>query len=113
MDKIYRQVARALEDEILSGKLREEDMVPSTSQTAAQFQINPATAAKGVALLTQEGYLYKQRGIGLFVNEGARERILERRRNEFREGQLQQMLQEAHRVGISRRDLIAMIMAAP
>ena len=110
-EKIYRRVALRLENDILAGVLREGDQVPSTHQVAEKQDINPATAARGVALLTAEGLLSKKRGIGLFVAPGAREAILERRRAAFREGILAEMLAEARLIGVSRRDLMAMIMA--
>ncbi len=109
--KIYLGVARDLENAIMEGKLREGAVVPSTHQVAEQYEINPATAARGVAVLTARGILQKKRGIGLFVAEGARERVIEERREAFREGLLKETLEEAHILGISRRDLMAMIMS--
>ena len=109
--KIYQNVARAIENEIISGKLREGDQAPSTHQVAETHQINPATAARGVALLTAQGLLEKKRGVGLFVAEGTRDAIVERRRQEFREQHLLSAIQEAALLGISKRDLIAMIMS--
>lgn len=111
-DRIYLTVARSLENDILSGSVREGDMAPSTNALAERFGINPATVAKGVALLSGEGYLRKRRGVGLFVSEGAREAILERRKREFRENGLPGLLDEARRLGISKNDLVAMIMAS-
>ena len=111
-EKIYTQVARSLEDDIISGLIREGEPVPSTHHYAAYFEINPSTAAKGVALLSAAGLLTKKRGIGLFVAEGAREQILERRREEFKKRTLASLLDEAARIGVSKRDLIAMIASA-
>lgn len=109
--KIYLNVARDLENDILSGKLREGDIVPSTHQVAEQYQINPATAARGVSQLTSRGILTKKRGIGLFVATGSRDRIMEERREAFRTETLKRTLEDAQVLGISRRDLIAMIMS--
>ncbi|MCL2083949.1 MAG: GntR family transcriptional regulator [Oscillospiraceae bacterium] len=110
-DRVYLRIAQALEDDILSGLIREHELVPSTNQYAEFFKINPATAAKGVAMLAGEGMLYKKRGVGLFVAEGARERILEARRADFRERFIVPLLEEAHRIGVSKRDLVAMVAA--
>ena len=110
-NKIYQNVARAIENDIISGKLREGDQVPSTHQVAEAHNINPATAARGVALLTSAGYLDKKRGIGLFIAEGTRDAIVERRRKDFRENYLQTAIAEAAMLGISKRDLIAMVMS--
>ena len=110
--KIYLGVARDLENSILAGKLREGTMAPSTHQVAEQYSINAATAARGVSQLTARGILIKQRGIGLFVAEGARDRLMEERRESFRSGIVKQVLEEAHVLGISKRDLLAMIMSS-
>ena len=64
---IYLQIAQMLEDDILRGVYREEEQVPSTNELAREYNINPATAAKGINLLVAEGVLYKRRGIGMFV----------------------------------------------
>jgi DNA-binding transcriptional regulator YhcF (GntR family) len=110
-EKIYLKIARALEDDILSGLIREHELVPSTHQYAEHYGVNPATAAKGVSILHKAGLLYKKRGIGLYVSQGARDIVQGERREEFRESYIAPMIDEAHKVGVSKRDLIAMIMA--
>lgn len=110
-EKIYLKIAQSLEDDILSGLIREHELVPSTNQYADFYKINPATAAKGVGLLHSDGILYKKRGVGLYVAEGARARILEERRQRFRENYIAPLIAEAHKVNISKRDLVAMLMA--
>ncbi|GHV34576.1 GntR family transcriptional regulator [Clostridia bacterium] len=109
--KIYLKIAQALEDDILSGLIREDELVPSANQYAEFYQINPATAAKGVSILLRDGILYKKRGVGLYVVKGARDRVQESRRNAFREEHVAPMIAEAHKIGLSKRDLIAMITA--
>ena len=64
---IYLQIAKMLEDGILRGIYPEDTQVPSTNELARTLCINPATAAKGLNLLTEDGILYKRRGIGMFV----------------------------------------------
>ena len=68
---IYLQIARMLEDDILRGIYQEEEQVPSTNELARGYNINPATAAKGINMLVADGILYKKRGIGMFVSPGA------------------------------------------
>ena len=60
---IYLQIAKMLEDGILRGIYPEDTQVPSTNELARTLCINPATAAKGLNLLTEDGILYKRRGI--------------------------------------------------
>ena len=80
---IYLQIARMLEDDILRGVYREEEQVPSTNELARGYNINPATAAKGINLLVSDGILYKKRGIGMFVSPGAEETVKQKRKDAF------------------------------
>jgi DNA-binding transcriptional regulator YhcF (GntR family) len=106
---IFLQIAERIEEDILAGRLAEEAQVPSTNQFAALYQINPATAAKGVNLLVDQGILYKKRGMGMFVAVGSRERLMEKRRELFFEQYVVAMLREAKRLGIEEEQVIAMI----
>jgi len=106
---IFLQIAERIEEDILAGRLAEEEQVPSTNQFAALYQINPATAAKGVNLLVDQGIFYKKRGVGMFVAAGSRERLMEKRRELFFEQYVVAMLREAKRLGIEEEQVIAMI----
>ena len=106
---IFLQIAERIEEDILAGRLTEEEQVPSTNQFAVLYQINPATAAKGVNLLVDQGILYKKRGVGMFVATGSRERLMEKRRELFFEQYVVAMLREAKRLGIEEEQVIAMI----
>lgn len=106
---IFQQIAERIEDDIIQGRLAEDAQVPSTNQFASFYQINPATAAKGVNLLVDEGILYKKRGIGMFVVPGARAKLIEKRRQRFFEEYVETMLREATKLGISKHQVIEMI----
>ena len=80
---IYLQIAKMLEDGILRGIYPEDTQVPSTNELARTLCINPATAAKGLNLLTEDGILYKRRGIGMFVVPRAAEKIRAKRKQAF------------------------------
>lgn len=108
---IYLQVSEMIETDILRGILLEEERVPSTNELARLYTINPATAAKGINLLVDEGILYKKRGIGMFVAEGAKEHIIEKRRDAFYENYVKGLLEEAKSLGISSEQLVEMIRA--
>ncbi|MDL2288875.1 GntR family transcriptional regulator [Oscillospiraceae bacterium OttesenSCG-928-F05] len=109
-ERVYLKIAKSVENDIIDGIIREGEPVPSTNHFADFYGINPATAAKGVSLLTERGLLYKRRGVGMFVAEGARERIIEERRAHFQENYVAPLLEEAVRIGVSRKDLLASIM---
>ncbi len=106
---IYLQIGEMIETDILRGILLEEEQVPSTNELAKLYTINPATAAKGVGLLVDEGILYKRRGIGMFVAPGARDKILQKRRAAFAANHIAPLLAEARSLGITRDELLEMI----
>lgn len=106
---IFVQIAERIEEDIIEGGLLEETQVPSTNQFAAFYKINPATAAKGVNLLVDEGILYKRRGIGMFVAKGARAHVIEKRKELFFEQFVVTMIREADRLGITADQLTDMI----
>jgi DNA-binding transcriptional regulator YhcF (GntR family) len=107
---IYIQISEMIENDILRDILLEEERVSSTNELAKQYSINPATAAKGINILVDQGILYKKRGIGMFVAKGAKEVIRDRRKSEFYENYIAQIVLEADRLGISRQELVNMIM---
>ena len=108
---IYLQIREMIERDILRDNLQEEERAPSTNELAKLYAINPATAAKGINLLVDEGILYKKRGIGMFVAAGAKEQIKKKKKAYFYEDYIQSLLTEAANLGISKEELIAMITA--
>ena len=106
---IYLQICDRIETDILRGVLLEGERVPSTNELARLYTINPATAAKGLGILVDRGILYKKRGLGMFVADGAAEAIRLRRKQEFMEVKLRELLAEARSLGITTGGLIAML----
>lgn len=109
---IFEQIAETIEDEIIAGGFKEGEQVPSTNQFAAMYQINPATAAKGLNKLVDEGILFKKRGIGMFVSPGAKQKLLEKRKRLFNEQYVWPMLQEARKLNIDWDELETLIKAS-
>ncbi|ALC91280.1 GntR family transcriptional regulator [Bacillus sp. FJAT-18017] len=112
MKPIYVQIAEWIESEIISGHLNVDEKVYSQYQLAEMYTINPATAAKGLNLLADENILYKRRGLGMFVAEGAKEAIIAKRKNQTLKALIQELILEASRLNISKRELIVMIETA-
>ncbi len=108
-DPIYVQIAESIRADILSGTLRAGDQVMSTTQYSTTFRINPATAAKAFSELVEEGVLFKQRGVGMFVTPGAPDRLRSRRRKAFFTDRVDPVLRDADVLGISAADLTAYI----
>ncbi len=106
---LFLQIAESVEDAIIDGSLAEEAQAPSTNELAAFYRINPATAAKGVAMLTDKGVVYKRRGIGMFVAPGARELLMNERRTAFADRFVEPLLAEARKLGLGPEDLELLI----
>ncbi|UFU04143.1 GntR family transcriptional regulator [Ruania suaedae] len=105
-DPIYLQIADQIRGDILAGRLRDGDQVMSTTQYAQTYRINPATAAKAFSELVEDGVLHKQRGVGMFVVDGARERMRKERREAFFADRLDPVLEEARHLGLTTHDLV-------
>lgn len=109
MKPIYMQIAEWLETEILAGNIGGDEKMYSQYQLAEIFNINPATAAKGLSILVEEGILYKKRGLGMFVSPGAREGIMRKRRDGTLKQLIFDLVLEAQRLGIPENELMDMI----
>ena len=109
---IYLQIAKMLEDSILRCIYQEGEQVPSTNELARQYSINPATAAKGINLLVDDGVLYKKRGIGMFVADGAVALVQKKRRAAFYQQYVTALAREAKSLGLGEEELAGMIRRA-
>lgn len=109
-DPIFLQIANFIEDEIMIGDIEEETQIPSTTELSKMYTINPATVLKGINLLVDQGILYKKRGIGMFVAEGARKMIKDSRKETFRKVVLENLIKEAYKLGISKEEIIEQIL---
>jgi DNA-binding transcriptional regulator YhcF (GntR family) len=106
---IYIQIAETIENEILLGNLKEGEQAPSTNQFAKVYQINPATAGKGLNILAEEEILFKKRGLGMFVAEGARNKILKKRQESFFDERVPELIREAERLELNIDEIIKVI----
>ena len=109
---IYLQIAHMIEDDILRGIYREEEQVPSTNELARALRINPATAAKGINLLVEQGILYKRRGIGMFVAPGAGQAVRASRQAAFYKRFVCPMVKEAAGMVLTVQQLNEMVARA-
>ena len=106
---IFMQVAEQIESAILSGALEEGAQAPSTTEISVLYKINPATALKGVTMLSDSGVLFKKRGLGMFVSEGARRMIVDKRRGQFYQKYIVPLAQEAVKLELSYEMLDEML----
>lgn len=106
---IYIQIADAIEDDILSEKLKSGDNCYSQLVIAKELSVNPATAAKGIRLLVERGILDKQRGLAMTVTHGALEKIKQRKIKETFSVMLTDIVNEAKKLGITKDAVLNMI----
>lgn len=102
---IFLQIKERIENQIVSEQLKAHEQIPSTTQLVSFYKINHLTVAKGINLLADEGIIYKKRGVGMFVAEDARERLLAQRKDQFVEMYVRPMIAEAHNLGITPEEL--------
>ena len=106
---LYLQIAEQLEDAIFTGAYEEETQIPSTTELSVSLQMNPATVLKGMNILVAENIIYKKRGVGMFVSAGAKERIRRKRKENFYDGYVVPLLEEAKKLGLSANEIINLI----
>ena len=106
---IYVQIKDWLADQIIDETIETHDKIPSTNEIVTYFKVNHITVSKGVTQLVEDGILYKKRGVGMFVEEGAREKLLKVRREEFVEDYLKPMLDEAEKLELTKEDIQQLI----
>ena len=97
---IYLQLADRLSDDIVDGKYNDDDRVPSVREFGMCFEVNTNTAMKAYDMLSRDTVIYNRRGLGYFVTQGAREKIMESRRNEFMTSVLPDVFRQMRMLGI-------------
>lgn len=110
MDKpIFIQIKEQLEDSIFTGIFPEETKIPSTNEISALLNINPHTVLKGMNMLVDEEIIYKKRGVGMFVSEGASEKIRQKRQGQFYNQYIERLIEEASKLQMTKEEIIRLI----
>ena len=103
---IYRQLKERIVGMMLDGLLNAGDALPSVRQVAAEYQLNPITVSKAYQELVDENLVEKRRGIGMYVTEGASEKLLASERERFVREEWPAMLERIRRLGLDPRELL-------
>lgn len=106
---IFLQIKEKLADQIVNDQLKEHDQIPSTTQLVHFYKVNHMTASKGINLLVEEEIIYKKRGVGMFVAEGAKEKLLQQRKEAFADEFVIPMIEEANKLGLSEKEINTLI----
>ena len=103
---IYRQLRDRVVAMILDGVLKEGDPLPSVRNVAAEYRLNPITVLKGYQQLVEEGLVETKRGLGMFINSGARKLLLQGERQRFLEEQWPRISATIQRLGLTPKELL-------
>ena len=106
---LFVQIAEQIEDDVFTGVYVEGDRVPSTNELSALLGINPHTVLKGMNILVDEGIIYKRRGMGMYVQDGAVDKVRAKRKGAFEERYVRALLAEAKKLGLKKAQVIALI----
>ena len=103
---IYRQLKERVVGMMLDGALQPGDALPSVRQIAAEYQLNPITVSKAYQELVDENLVEKRRGIGMYVTEGANEKLLASERERFVREEWPAMMERIRRLGLDVGQLL-------
>lgn len=103
---IYRQLRDRVAAMILEGVFKEGDALPSVRNVAAEYRINPLTVQKGYQELVNEGVVEARRGLGMFVNSGARALLLREERRKFLGEEWPRIRERIERLGLTAEELL-------
>ena len=103
---IYRQLRDRVVAMILDGVLKEGDPLPSVRNVAAEYRVNPITVLKGYQQLVEEQLVESRRGLGMFINAGARDLLLRAERQKFMAEQWPRVYATIQRLGLKPKELL-------
>ncbi len=103
---IYRQLRDRVVAMILDGALKEGDNLPSVRTVAAELRVNPLTVLKGYQELVDEGLVETRRGLGMFINSGARNLLLKGERQKFLAEEWPRIYANIQRLGLKPEELL-------
>jgi GntR family transcriptional regulator len=103
---IYRQLRDRVVAMILDGALKEGDPLPSVRSVAAEYRVNPLTVLKGYQQLVDDGLVEPRRGLGMFVIDGAKKRLLQGERQRFLQEEWPRIREKIERLGLSPKELL-------
>ena len=106
---VFMQIIEMIENKIIEGTYKFDNIIISTTEISKLLSVNPSTAVKAVSILTNQGVLYKKRGIGMCVTEKAFEIITSRRKQQLFNEAIPLLIGEAKTLGIDKEEIIGFI----
>lgn len=106
---IFEQIKDWISDQIIDETLIDHDKIPSTNEIVEFFKVNHLTVAKGVNQLVDQDVIYKKRGVGMFVAENARNKLMIERKDKFKDEYVKPMIEEMTKLGLTEKELNQLI----
>ncbi|MDP8210402.1 MAG: GntR family transcriptional regulator [Candidatus Stygibacter australis] len=106
---LFLQVKEDIENMILSGAVQEDEKLPSVREMARDYELNPNTVNSAIGELLNADIIYKKRGIGMFVKQGVKDKLLEQRLESFETEEVETLVQRARMLGMSEVKLVSLI----
>lgn len=106
---IYLQIADMIREAIMAGDIEEGKSIPSVREISVEHSLNPQTVLNATQVLINEGLLEKRRGLGMFVQEGARKKLLQSELNHFKDDEVPALVNRAKLLGIQKPELIEIV----
>ena len=104
---IYRQLKDRVVSMMLDGVLKPGDALPSVRQIAAEYQLNPITVSRAYQELADEALVEKRRGLGMYMTDGARDKLLSSERERFLREEWPMVMERIQRLGLNPDDLMS------
>lgn len=103
---IYRQIRDQIAASLLDASIKDGEALPSVREVAASSSVNPLTVLKAYQLLVDEGLVESRRGRGMFVVDGARDRLVKIMRAQFLETEWPKIIQQIQQLDLDWQDLV-------
>jgi len=106
---IYMQISEMIRKAILAGDIQEEEPIPSVRQISVEQNLNPQTVLNATQVLLNENLIEKRRGLGMYVQKGAREKLQHQERKSFQDDEIPDIVQRARLLGYSESELVEIV----
>lgn len=104
---IYAQIMERVQRDIISGKYRPGDKLPSVRELAMEASVNPNTMQKALSELERDGLLYSQRTAGRFITEDTA--MIQKMKEQLAHEQIRQFLEQMRQMGFSRQEILTLL----
>jgi DNA-binding transcriptional regulator YhcF (GntR family) len=102
---IYLQIADYICEQILTGRWSENDRIPSVRELGVALEVNPNTVMRTYEFLQGKEIIFNKRGVGYFVDETAKTKIIDYRKKQFMEEDLPLVFKNMQLIGMNLQEV--------